>query len=230
MKIFVGYGYNQRDQWVEEFVFPIIEAFSDEVITGEELQGERITDAVQQKIRQSDALIGFATRRGKPDGEGKWRTHRWVTDEIATALAADKPVIEVREAGVDDQGGILGDRQRIKYSKKERDKCLVEIVKTIGKLHRGSKVRLKLLPEEYVRELFPLHRKPELKCSYKYLLDGKESEYIPMKIRPITGGLFAEARDVPNKALIQIVISYRDKQWYSSFESTDSLAIRLIKE
>jgi hypothetical protein len=230
MKIFVGYGYNERDKWIKDFVFPIIQAFNDEVITGEELQGEQITDAVRQKIRQSDALFGFVTRRGEPIMDGKWLTHRWVTDEIAVALADNKPVVEVREEGVDDQGGIIGDRQRIIYRENERDKCLVELVKSIGKWHRGSTIRLKLLPEEYVRELFPLHRKQDLKCSYKLLLDGEESDSKPMIIRPITGGLFAEAKDVPAKALIQIHIEYQGKMWYSSFESTDSLGIYLRRD
>jgi hypothetical protein len=63
MKIFVAYGYNDRDRWIPDLVFPIIRAFDDEVITGEELQGEQITDAVRRKIQQSDALIAFATIR-----------------------------------------------------------------------------------------------------------------------------------------------------------------------
>ena len=230
MKVFIAYGYNERDNWIKELVFPMIRAFSDEVVTGEEMQGEQITDAVRERIKHSDALIGFATRRGEPHGENRWPTHRWVTDEIAVALASGKPVVEVREEGVDDQGGAVGDRQRIDYKESERDRCLVELVKTIGRWHSRGSVRLKLLPEECVHELFPLHRKPDLNCSYRLLIDGEESDKIPMKIRPITGGLFAEATNVPERALIQIDIEYHGKHWFSSFESTDSLGIHLLKE
>lgn len=87
MRIFVAYGYNERDDWIKKYVFPIIQAFNDEVVTGGELYGDQITDGVKQMICQSDAVIGFTTRRGNSNAEGKCRTHRWVTDEITFALA-----------------------------------------------------------------------------------------------------------------------------------------------
>ena len=37
VKIFVAFRYNDRDRWVVDLVFPIIRAFSDDVVTGEEL-------------------------------------------------------------------------------------------------------------------------------------------------------------------------------------------------
>lgn len=77
MKIFVAYGYNDRDLWIGELVSPIIRAFGDEVITGEELQGELITDGVRKKTQHSDALIAFATRRQEV-GQNQWTTLRWV--------------------------------------------------------------------------------------------------------------------------------------------------------
>ena len=231
MKIFVGYGYNDRDRWVEEFVFPLIGAFGDEVITGEELQGDRITDAVVQKITESDALIGFLTRRGEPDGRGLWGTHRWVIEEIATAIPLKRLLVEVREKGVDDQGGIAGDRQRIVYDEQERDKCLVELVTTIGKWHRLKKMKLKLLPQEYYGELFPLHRDPDLRCSYKIMSEsGVDQGEEWTKLVPVKGGLFIFTKDIPRQALIQVHIEHHGKHWLSNFESMDSLNVLLEKE
>jgi hypothetical protein len=40
MKIFVGYGYNERDKWVEDLVFPRIEAFGDRPVSGQEIFGQ----------------------------------------------------------------------------------------------------------------------------------------------------------------------------------------------
>jgi hypothetical protein len=34
MKIFVGYGYNARDPWIEDLVFRLIKAFGDEPTHG----------------------------------------------------------------------------------------------------------------------------------------------------------------------------------------------------
>ena len=229
MKIFVGFGFQERDEWIKDLVFPIIKAFGDEIVTGEELQGDQITDAVRQKILQSNALMGFLTKR-EPLGDGKGRTHRWVTDEISVAITHKLPVLEVREIGVEDQGGIAGDRQWVTYDEKARDKCLVEIVKTIGKWHRAGSLKLKLLPEEYVQELFPLHRKQDLRCTYSLLVEGQTTPEIATKLLPITGGLFIMVKEVPREALIQVHVEYQGRHWISSFESTDSLAIQLLKE
>jgi hypothetical protein len=229
MRIFVAYGFNERDRWVETFVFPIIQAFDDEVLTGEELHGDQITDAVRRKIQQADALIGFTTRREQLADE-RWTTHRWVTDEISHALALGRPVVEVRENGVDEQGGIAGDRQRIPYTESQRDRCLVELVKAIGGWHRERSVQLKLLPEDFTQAAFPLLRNPRLRCSYRLLVDGDESDEFPTRILPITGGLFLRARGVPPEALIQVHIECDGRSWTSSYESIDSLSIALRED
>jgi hypothetical protein len=230
MKIFLAYGYNARDQWVPELLVPIIRAFGDEPVTGEDLQGEQITEAVIENIKRSDALIAFATRRGdQPDATGKWPTHRWVTDELSQAISMRKRVVEIRETGVDSQHGIAGDRQYIEYDESRRDKCLVEIVKAIGKWHQGGVIKLQLLPEDFATQIFPYLDSPELRCSYCLYVGSDVTDPIQTRIIPITGGLFVQAAGVPRNAFIQVKVQYRDKAWTSSFESTESLGIRMQK-
>jgi hypothetical protein len=67
MKIFVGFGYNDRDSWVPDFVFPLIRAFGCEVVTGEDMPAEVISDEVRRRVESADALIAFRTRCGDPD-------------------------------------------------------------------------------------------------------------------------------------------------------------------
>lgn len=231
MKIFVAYGYNERDKWIPNLVFPIIKAFGDEVVTGEELQGEQITDAVIREIKQSDALMAFVTRRQKID-KVRWTTHRWVTDEISNALAFSLPVVEIREVGVDEQGGIVGDRQRIIYNESDRDKCLVEIVKTLGRWHSSDSVEMQLLPEGCVQAIRPLLRNPSLRCTYKILdySSGTQGSEIPTPILPKEGGLFVRAQNVPRRSYIQIRVECSGKSWGSNFENIDSLGIPLHEE
>lgn len=227
MRIFVAFGYNDRDKWIPSMVFPIIRAFGDEVVSGEEVQGEQITDAVIREIRQSNALMAFVTRRDKIDAN-RWTTHRWVTDELSHAIAFQLPVAEIRETGVDDQGGIAGDRQRIIYNESERDKCLVEIVKTIGNWHRSDTIELKLMPVECIQAVRPLLRNPALRCTYQILeRNGSMSEEIPAQILPITGGLFIRAKNVPPMSYIQIRVECAGKSWSSEFENVESLGIHL---
>lgn len=231
MKIFVGYGYNGRDEWIPKLIFPLIRAFDDEVVTGEDLQGETISDAVREKIAESDGMIGFLTRRGEPDANNRWKTHRWVIEELATAAAKPNPrLAEVREEGVDEQGGIVGDRQRIEYRESARDHCVVEVAKVIGKWHKRRAVMLHLLPEDCVRELMPLHGKQDLRCSYQLLLDGEARPETPARIVPITGGLFLKAKDVPPQALVSVHVEYHGMHWRSDYENLDSPGIHLIKE
>jgi hypothetical protein len=68
--------------------------------------------------------MGFATHRDGPDQRGLWTTHRWVTDEIATANAQEPkiPFVEIREVDVDPQLGIGSGKSYIRYDEKERDR------------------------------------------------------------------------------------------------------------
>lgn len=63
MRVFVGYGYNQRDQWVDDYVLPLLVAFGCEVVHGKAVYGGALPDEVIMAIRTSDAAIGFTTRR-----------------------------------------------------------------------------------------------------------------------------------------------------------------------
>lgn len=63
MTIFVGYGYNERDQWIEDFVFPLLRALDCEVLHGKVVYGGSLSREVTDSIRRADAAIGFTTRR-----------------------------------------------------------------------------------------------------------------------------------------------------------------------
>lgn len=239
MRIFVGYGFNDRDQWVKEFVFPIIEAFGDEVVTGEELHGELITEAVKNKIIQSDALIGFATRRQRISNSQEWETHRWVTDEISQAIAHNLPIVEVREHDVNRQDGIITGRQLIRYDENKRDECLVELVKAIGKWHRegvGNYVEFLLLPEAFVSEVRPwLSRNEGFSCTYKLREGNRKSNSIDAEIDRMQGGLYAVIKPFPTqgfsrKAFIDIRVAAGGHSWSSGFQSIDSYHINLERE
>lgn len=229
MKIFVAFGYNKRDKWIRELVFPLIQAFGDEVVSGEEIQGQQITDAIRRDIKQSDALMAFVTRRRKT-GQG-WGTHRWVTDELSQAIAFDLPVVEIRELGVDDQGGIAGDRQRITYNELERDKCLVELAKTLGNWHSSSPIELQLLPDDCVKAVRPLLNDPRLRCTYQILdRNGKRAQPVQVDILPKPGGLFVRAENVQPMSFIQVRVECAAESWSSEFANIEYAGIQLKKE
>jgi hypothetical protein len=224
MKIFVGYGYNERDQWVENCVFPIIEAFGSEAISGKEIYGENISEGVRKKIKESDALIGFLTKR--EDGT----THRWVSDELAVAIEHNIRILEVREVGITDQGGIAGERQRIPYDDKHRDMVLIELVKAIGLWHRIVTVEMQLLPRQFVDEVRQLLDHSSFHCTYNLWEGRNEQKDIKAEIKPKIGGLFIILKDIPLKAYVQVRVVVRDSIWESDFEQIEQQRIQLNKK
>lgn len=230
MKIFVGFGYKERDSWIPDFVFPLIRAFGCEVVTGEDMAGQVISDEVRRRVENADALIAFRTRRGDPDAGGVYRTHRWVEDELTYALGQGLQVVEVREEGVDDQGGLLGDRQWMPYREEERDKLLVELAQAIGDWSRSVSVTLQLLPPAFVDEIRPLLRAPGFRCTYTLLEGSHESEPERVQVRPIKGGLFIQVKGISPQSLIQVSIEGNGMRWSSDFESPDAIGINLKRE
>lgn len=229
MKIFVAYGYNERDKWIRDLVFPVIEAFGAEVETGETTYDGSIPDSVKNKIRRSDALIAFTTRRASP-GNTVGLTHRWVIEELAFAAGLENPkkkTVEVRETGVDGQGGMTQANQRIEYDENARDKCLVEIVKAVGVWQSNNLVRVQLLPEGIREDLRPLLKDGGLTCKYRVKIGNFTDEDIPTKIEKITGGLFIDVPQPKSNELIQISIRYGSRVWESSYESLSSYGISL---
>lgn len=226
MKIFVAYGYNERDEWIKEMVIPIIEAFGAEVETGEITYDGSIPESVKNKIRRSDALIAFTTRRTTQD-DVVWQTHRWVIEELAAAAVLEKKTVEVREKGVEQQGGLTQADQRIEYDETARDKCLVAIAEAIGVWQSSNLVRVQLLPEGIREDLRPLLKKDGLTCKYVVKTGNYVAKAVTATIERITGGLFIDVPQLKSDALIQISISFGNQEWSSDYESLNSYGIHL---
>jgi hypothetical protein len=230
MRIFVAYGYNDRDRWIREMVFPIIEAFGSDIETGEITYDGAIPNSVRNKILRSDALIGFTTRRIEADNQDNYdgRTHLWVIQELAAAYTLDKRLVEVRENGVNPQGGMLQDYQRINYDETARDKCLVKITEALGAWHSTDMVRIQLLPEGIANDdLRPLLNQGGLTCQYTVRSGSYDAPAVPVNIVPITGGLFISVPQPSRDDLIQISIRYGNRVWNSDYESLNSYGIHL---
>jgi hypothetical protein len=226
MKIFVGYGYTDRDKWIERFVFDLIRAFGGEPVTGKEIYGQELEDGVRQEIRDCDAVLAFTTRR-KKIANGKYSTHQWVTDEIIAAREAKLPAVEVRERSVDRQVGMGGSRQYIPYDATARDVCLIEIAKALGKWQRQLPVRLQLLPDAVTRAIGPFIGKPGFHCSYRIYRNGVESAAKESVVIKHTGGLFVPVSGLGPLSLVQISVEAGGKTWTSDYASVDAISVEL---
>ncbi len=230
MRIFVAYGFNDRDRWIPELVIPILKSLGAEVVTGEQLEGQVITAGVRARINESDALIGFLTRRGEADAEGVYRTHDWVKQELGAAVGRDLPyVLEVRETGIDAQGGMLADRQYVTYDESRRDRFLVRLVEVISSWSRGVNVNLRVLPDDVAMELAP-HVRRTYKCWYTVLEDGRESAPRPAHVYQGPGGLTIAATGIPPRALISVRVEAAGAVWLSPYFNVDARDVTLTKD
>jgi hypothetical protein len=228
MRLFVGYGYNSRDRWIEELVFPLVEAMGCQIVHGKATFGDTLAPEIKSLLLGSDAMLGFLTRR--EEAGNHWITHRWVIEELASAFG-QIPVVEIREIGVDAQYGMLAGVQRVQYSAQERDKCLVQIAQAVGQIRDKVEHRVfRLEPTEFVSLFRALVKKPGLRCSYRVMRRNTESEFKEVPIVPVAGGLQFYVEGLRVTDLIQVCVAYGDESWTSDYEPVDSIRLRLVRE
>lgn len=229
MKVFIGFGYNENDRWIKELVIPFVQTLGCEIETGEDMQGEDLADGVITRITDSDACIGFLTKRGNANSDGIYATHKWVIEELTLALGQKKSIFELREKNVDPQKGLTGKLQ--KYEFEDKSYLLMEIAKFIMK----EKVKLTnkifmLLPNELINEMKP--HIDYIKCTYNFMYKTKFYDPEEANIVRFSGGYGIIIKKIPNEeALIEIKISGPDQiNWSSGFVSVGLMNVHLQKD
>ena len=231
MRIFVGYGYNERDKWIEQYVMPLVAAFGWEAVHGKAVYGGALPDEIIKTIHTADAMIGFTTRRDAI-ATGRFRTHDWVVQELMVAHTQRIPWVEVREEGVDSPGGILeaADTQRIDYREEDRAICLVRIAQALKRFQDLTSVTMiRLGPLPAVEQISPLLDDASFSCTCQTLRGAVEFEPRRIPVLPIKGGIFVQLRGLTPGELVRIKISAGGRTWRSSYESVDTVDIR-VKE
>ena len=165
MRVFVGFGYNDRDRWIEEQVFAILRAMEFTVTHGKDMHGETLQDEIKNRIDQSDAAIGFFTIR-ENQAQADFNSHLWVRDEMVYAVAKGKPAIPIKEEGAKLPDGLLGDRQYVLLRQSDRLGCIVELVSA---LERRNIRHLKLEPDtdQLMKEVHRLRRTQGFEIRYR---------------------------------------------------------------
>ncbi len=226
MRVFIAYGYNERDRWIETYVIPLVEAFGCKVVHGKVAYGGALQREVADLIRNSDAMIGFTTRRD-PAGPNQFTTHPWVVQELVTAYTQTPriPFVEVREEGVVSPGGMLEavNAQRIDYREVDRAACLLQIAQALRRLLDQLKfTTVRLGPAAVVDQISVLLDEPTFTATSQ-VLRGDVLPSQPVAVFPIKGSLFVKLRGISEGDLVRITISAHGQTWRSSFESIDNV-------
>jgi hypothetical protein len=204
MKVFVGFGYNDRDRWIEDQVFAILNGMGFAVVDGKDMHGQVLQPEVQTRIEQADAAVGFFTVRDG-QGEAEFNSHIWVRDEMVYAVARGKPVIPVKEDEARVPDGLLGNRQYIPLRQTDRLTCVAELVRALG---RRNMRRLKLVPEpeQLSKSLRQWRRTADFVIRYRTqdAQTGLESDFRQGRLEMVEQGFYVNVTDVPTRAYVEV--------------------------
>lgn len=227
MKVFVGFGYNERDLWIETRFFPILRCMGFSVVDGKDMHGEVLQPTVQDRIDQSDAAIGFFTLR-EGQGTADFNSHIWVRDELVYANAKDKPILPVKEDGVRLPEGLLGNRQYVPLDPADRLACVATLAVALGK--RNIR-RLRLDPEtdQLSRDLRAWRRLNDFTIRYRTQdLAGLESPFRDGRLELVDQGFFLNVSDVPERAYIEVEGFLNGApQFTSGWVSANAIQVRI---
>ena len=228
MKVFVGFGYNARDEWIESRLFPILSGAGFTVVHGKDMHGQELKDEVKRRIDQSDAAIGFFTIR-EGQGDADFTSHVWVRDEIVYADAKQKPIVPIREQGVKLPAGLLGNPQFIELDQADRLACVAELFKALG---RRNMRRLRLDPDaDGLRaDLWKWRKVPGFGVRYRTSdLEGVESDYRVGRLELIDQGFYLNVEDIPNRGLVEVEgMLNGDVRFTSGWVSADAVQVKIF--
>jgi hypothetical protein len=212
---------------VEKYVHPLVEAFGDEVVTGENLyQGPSVPEAVINRIESCDAMIGVASRYQRQEN-GYYSAYPWVQGELSAARAAKKVFVQLREQGLDPRMGILEGTQYIEYDSTNLVECIVKLAEALGEWHRQRNVPVYLVPADFAAAISPWVRNGGAKCQFR-ILDEKFEETMRGEafIKRTPGGLIeAVLCGIPPGNYIELEVNCKGRRWTSDVQRIDSLPI-----
>jgi TIR domain-containing protein len=203
MNVFVCFGYNDRDHWIEETVFPVLQCMGFTVVDGKDMPGQVLQPEIKSRIDQSDAVIGFFTiRKGQRGAD--FNSHIWVQDEMVYAHAKGKMLVPIREEGARIPKGLLGDRQYIVLSQKDRLKCVVELVQALGN-RNIRRIRLEPETDRLSRDLHKWLRNQAFSIRYRSQSgEGVKSAWQEGRLEVIDQGFYMNVSDVPKRAYLEV--------------------------
>ena len=228
MRVFVGFGYNERDSWIETQVFPILQNMGFVVVDGKDLRGEILQDGVKSLIEQSDAVIGFLTIRDATS-TGDFNSHLWVQNELVYAVGLKKPIIPIREENVRVPDAILGNIQYIVLRQNDRLACVSDLVRALG---RRNMRRIKLEPEDdnLRRDLsrWRVDQNFEINYRTKDSITGIESGAQTGRLEVVNYGFFLNVSDVPSKDYLEIEGTLNGQPKFNSgWASADAVSVKI---
>lgn len=228
MRVFVGYGYNERDKWIEDRVFPILRCVGFTIVHGKDMHGLQLQPEVTRLLDQSDAAIGFFTIR-EGQGDADFTSHIWVRDEMMYAIAKGKPIIAVKETGTRLPDGLLGNRQYVPLDQNDRLACVAELLDALGQ-RQIRRVRLDPFDDALRANLWRWRNAAGFAIRYRTQnIEGLNSDFRNGRLELVDQGFYLNLAEVPTKAYIEVEgVLNNETVFGSGWVSADAVQIRVF--
>ena len=227
MKVFVGFGYNERDKWIIGDVFPILHCMGFVVVTGEEMHGQELSPEVKRRIEQSDVVVGFLTIRDEQD-KGDFNSHLWVQNELLWGVAKDKPIIPIKEQNVKVPDAMLGNVQYILLRQDDRLACVAELVTALGRRNM-RRVRLEPQADAMRKNINKWRMDQGFTIRYRTQdgVNGVESDFKTGRLEVFEYGFYLNLYDVPHRAYLDVEGVLNGQVKFSSgWTSADAVSVK----
>ena len=222
-RIFLSYTYNPADaykQETEEIISHtkiMIEAMGIAVLDGVDVGGWAIDSVIQDRIRESDALI--AVMSPWKDAVNQIVIPPYVLTEFNLAHAQNKPTIRVIHQDLNVQG-MFQNNEYIPYSARTEVKVLLKLMRTIAlwKQKSGKGLQIKIEPSTIGARYDGSagHR-----LSYQLLLSNyDETEWKEARLWKEPGATYAYIPNVPDDSKLRLKLDLRSEIWESDYSDS----------
>jgi hypothetical protein len=208
--IFLAHWFSDQDRPLLPEIEEICFSLGIRLVTGRNVGGERLDEALMERIGLCDGLVALATRREETVAKS-WITHPWVLWEFDHATKQNLRSVALVETGVA-WGGPRAPYQWIEFDRTKQNQSLLELSKALAlwKHEAGKRLKIQLLPAT-------LNLKDDFECQYRFTDMGKESSWRKGRIVTEPGGayLFIDGiRD--DRQSIKVQVKHKGTCWEST--------------
>lgn len=219
-QVFLSYTYNPHPDFTADGadllrrVSTVIESMDLRIVTGEDLAGQGLTPAVQDRIARADALV--ALLMPWKDSAGNQVAPPWVIDEFAYARGLGKRSIRVLHPTVV-AAGMFAAHEYIAFEPGNVADVLLKLMKTLAlwKRESGRPMEIEIALDAAGRPFDPNN----VRCEFQLFRNYEESNWLPAKIWPQPGALYAYLPGVPDQAKLRLRLQRDTELWQSDYTS-----------
>lgn len=220
-QVFLSYTYSPHPDHAAETerlhrqVSMVIEALELRVVTGEDLGGAALSEAVKARIRGADALVALITPWR--DGMGQKTQPPWVVEEFVHAKALDKPAIRLLHADFA-AAGMYAAHEYVPLDPANPADALLKLMRTLAlwKKGGGRPMDIEIAPDQEGQHFEPARVKG---CEFQTFLNYEEGPWRAAKVWPQPGAMYVHLPGVPEEAKLRLRLNLGNEVWESAFHN-----------